>query len=655
MVDLGTLRDGAGVTASVAATLGADQQSGEALESSIVRWCAANRALIVLDNCEHVLDDVARLARAILAGRPMSRLLATSREPLMIDGERIVPLGPLALPSGPDGDSDALQLLVTRARDEAPQLDPDDDRQALVEICVRLDGIPLAIELAAARLRSLSPTDVVERLHDRFRLLTGGRRTATERQKTLRATVEWSYQLLDEQQRSCFERLSVFAGTFTLADAVAVVGPDTDDWTVLDQLSALVDRSLVVRMPDRRYRLLETLRSFGEERAVARGSAEETQRAHARWFRAKSSAALGSVVGPHEVVMAHALLDQLPDYDLAMATVLEGGDATGAIDIAQNLYHALMRTQMGPMAGMSSVRRLLAELRWDEPNLGWPQLLPTATIVRALEFGCGWAFAMQGDRETAWQLAARAIAIDPTDSFAHGFASRIALISGEVDLAVEHAEIAIQHASDPVRRLLASLYLGYALAAAGRIDEARQVAAELTEWGERAESPVSSVWAHLLTGTIERRVRPHVALRYLAAGAILASEIGSPVALHFIQRQRIALLIDLSMPDARDVLREVLARAHTTGDRGNLPMFVADAVTVLHRLGDDESAARISAHVEVTANDRDEADQLDATVAELRAALGSRFDSLVRGSEFTSINDVLALAIAALERCSNHP
>jgi hypothetical protein len=262
---------------------------------------------------------------------------------------------------------------------------------------------------------------------------------------------------------------------------------------------------------------------------------------------------------------------------------------------------------------------------------------------------------MQGDGETAWQLAARAIAIDPTDSFAHGFASRIALISGEVDLAVEHATIAMQHASDPVRRLLAWLYLGYALAAAGRVDEARQVAAELAEWSERAESPVGSVWAYLLTGTIERRVRPHVALRHLTAGAMLASEIGSPVALHFIQRQRIALLIDLSLPDAREVLREVLSRAHMTGDRGNLPMFVADAVTILHRLGDDESAARISAHVEVTANDRDEADQLDETMAELRAALGSRFDSLVRGSQSMSINDALALAIAALEQGSNHP
>ena len=286
--------------------------------------------------------------------------------------------------------------------------------------------------------------------------------------------------------------------------------------------------------------------------------------------------------------MARALLEQLPDYDLAMATALEVGDATGAIDIAQNLYHALMRTQMGPMSGMSSVQRLLAELRWEEPNLGWPDPLPTATVVRALEFGCGWSFAMRGDRQTSWQLAMRAIAIDPTDAFAHGFASRIASISGKGDMAVDHAKIAMQHANEPVRRLLASLYLGYALAAAGRVDEARQVAAELAESSVQAESPVGSAWAHLLTGTIERGVRPQVALERLATGALLANRVGCPVALHFIQRQRVALLIDLSMPDARDVLREVLARARVTGDRGNLPMFVADAVTLLHRLGDDE-------------------------------------------------------------------
>lgn len=655
LVELGTLRDGAGVTPSVAAILRADMQGGETLESSIVNWCAANRALIVLDNCEHVLDDVARLARAILAGRPMSRLLVTSREPLMIEGERIVALGPLALPAGPDDDSEAVQLLVSRARDEAPQFDPNADRQALVEICVRLDGIPLAIELAAARMRSLSPTDVVERLHDRFRLLTGGRRTATERQKTLRATVEWSYQLLDEQQRSCFEHLAVFAGTFTLADAVAVVTPDADDWTVLDQLSALVDRSLVVRTPDDRYRLLETLRSFGEERAAARGTADDTQRAHARWFRAKSEASLSNVFGPHEGTAVRGLLEQLPDYDLAMATALEVGDATSAIDIAQNLYHALMRTQMGPMASMSSVGRLLTELRWEEPNFGWPAPLPTATVVRALDLGSGWAYAMRSDRETARRLAAQAIGIDHTDGFAHGIVSHTALIAGEVDVALEHAALALQHASDPGRRLMASLYLGYALAAAGRLDEARQVAVEVAEWSERAESSVGSAWAHLLKGTIERPVHPQVALQHLATAATLANESGSPVALHFIQRQRIALLIDASILDARDVLRDVLTRARATGDRGNLPMFLTAAVTILHRLGDTEAASRIIAHVEVIAIDPGEADQLDRTVAELRAALGSRFEDVVQGSKLTSINDVLALAIAALEQGPNDP
>jgi predicted ATPase/DNA-binding SARP family transcriptional activator len=655
IVELGMLRDGAGVPGAVAAILRADQQSGETLESSIVRWCTANRALIVLDNCEHVLDDVARLVSAILAGRPMSRLLATSREPLMVDGERIVALGPLALLGGPDGDSEAVQLLVDRAQDEASQLDLLGDRQALVEICHRLDGIPLAIELAASRMRSLSAAEIVERLHDRFRLLTGGRRTATERQKTLRATVEWSYQLLDEAQRSCFERLAVFAGTFNVADAVAVVGPDADDWPVVDQLSALVDRSLVVQSPDHRYRLLETLRSFGEERAVARGIAGETQRAHARWFRAKSSAALDSVCGPREVAVAHELLEQLPDYDLAMTTAFEDGDAASAIEIAQNLYHALMRTEMGPMSGMSAISRLLAELRWDDPNLGWPEPLPAATVVRALEFGTGWMLAMRGDRQTARRLAARAIRIDPTSSFAHGFTSRIASIEGEVDQALQHAEVAVQHAVDPVRRLLASLYLGYALAAADRVGEARQVAAEFAEWTDQSEWPVGLAWAHLLAGTIERRVRPQVALRNLADGAKLASDIGAPVALHFIQRQRIALLIDVSLRDASDVLGEVLTRARMTGDRGNLPMFLADAVTILHRLGVPETAARISGHVEVTAIDPDEALQLNRTVAELQVALGSRFKSVVRESELTSINDLLALAITALERGSDDP
>ena len=201
-----------------------------------------------------------------------------------------------------------------------------------------------------------------------------------------------------------------------------------------------------------------------------------------------------------------------------------------------------------------------------------------------------------------------------------------------------------------MRRLLASLYLGYALAAAGRFDEARRVAADLAKRSERAASPVGSVWAELLTGTIERRVQPQVALRHLAAGAKLANEIGSPVALHFIQRQRIALLIDHSLADARDLLREVLARALRTGDRGNLPIFIADAATILQRLGDVETAARISVHVEMTALDRGEADQLNETLAQLRAVLGCRFDNAVRESEFTSINDALGLAVAALDQ-----
>jgi len=602
-----------------------------------------------------VLDDLAPLVRRILDGGPLSRLLATSRQPLVLDGERIVLLGPMALPAGPQEDSDAVQLFVSRARDEAPGFDPAANREQIVEICKRLDGIPLALELAAARLRSLSPTEVVERLDDRFRLLTRGRRTATERHRTLRATIEWSYQLLDEAQQDCFERLAVFAGAFTIADAAAVVNPTADEWQMLDLLSELVERSLVFRAADHRYRLLETIRAFSEECAAMHGTLGEARRAHARWFRAKASAALESVWGPNEVAVAHALLEQLPDFDVAMAAVLDDGDASAAIDIVQNLYHSLMMVEMGLMSGMSSIDRLLAGLQWDKPNLGWPAPLSDATVVRALEFGTGWTFAMRGDRDKAGKLAAATIRTDPSNSFAHAFASRIALIIGDVDGAVEHGEVAMRHATDPIRRLLAVLYVAHALAEAGRVDDALQIARKLSELTERADSRVGAVWAHLLMGRIHRRVDPEVALRYLAVGASLADEIGLPVALHFIQRERLALSLNDPTRDARGLLIDVLSRARRTGDRGNLPMFLADAVTMLHRLGDAHTATSISRHVEVTALDPAEVQQLDDTITELRTTLGSEFETLTRESGRKSIDDLLAHAIDALQQVSNGP
>ncbi|GAA0622231.1 ATP-binding protein [Streptomyces crystallinus] len=233
--------------------------------------------LLVLDNCEHVIDAAAHLAETLLTRCPALRILATSREPLGVPGERVRPVEPL--PPGP-----AHRLFTERARTVRPDFDPAEDPEAIAEICRRLDGLPLAIELAAARLRLLSPRQIADRLDDRFRLLTSGSRTVLPRQQTLRAVVDWSWELLDERERAVLRRASVFAGGWDLAAAQAVCG-STDD------LAALVDKSLVLAEPEpdtggMRYRLLETIHEYAAERAAETPELlAAAARAHTAYYR----------------------------------------------------------------------------------------------------------------------------------------------------------------------------------------------------------------------------------------------------------------------------------------------------------------------------------------------------------------------------------
>jgi predicted ATPase/DNA-binding SARP family transcriptional activator len=656
MVELGTLRAGSQVADAVAVTLGVEPRDDEPLSWSIATWCAANRALIVFDNCEHVLDTVSVLARAILDAGPKSRLLATSREPLMIAGEHIVALGPLGLLPGATEDSDAVRLFVSRALDEAPGFDSAADPRSVAEICVRLDGIPLAIELAAARMRSLSPGEVADRLDARFRLLVGGRRNAIERQRTLEATVAWSYELLDEGQRECFDRLSVFSGTFGVEDAVAVVSATGDEWGVLDALSALVDRSLVVRSGNSRYRLLETLRSYGEQRCVTRGIADDVRRAHSQWFHIKSFAAVERGFGPEEVETVDAVLEQLADYDMALVSALEQNDLARAVDIAENLFECLVSSRVGQMTSMSSIGGLLAALDWEQPNFGGDVPLPTQTILRALNFATAWAYAMTSDYPKARRLAARTLQVDPTNGYAHAILSHTALIAGRSGEAVESAHAAVLGAKSTAHQFLASMFLGYALVATDQTDAARDVAKGLREQGERVGSLVMPAWANYLLAQTEARLDPQRALRLFEVSVHLAEQAQAPVALNFIQRQRTKLLMETSLPEAQRAVAEVLSRARRSGDRGNLPIFLAYAVTILQRIGDSESAARISRHVEVSAINHEEARQLALSSDALRVNLGFQFDGLRLESAQLGVNEVLDLAITALRgttRCAD--
>jgi predicted ATPase/class 3 adenylate cyclase len=278
-VDLTPIADPDLVEGAVAAAVGLPNQPGRSIVDALTARIADRQVLIVLDNCEHLLDAAAPLAIALLSGCPAMRLVATSREPLHIAAEVNWQVPSLALAD------EAVELFADRARHVRPDFTiTEDNVESVTEICRRLDGMPLAIELAAARMRALSAADICDSLHDRFQLLTGGAHTAVRRQQTLRASVDWSHSMLTEAECTLFRRLAVFAGGFDLDAAVAVCGGDgVQRYQVLDQLTLLVDKSLVLaeNIADRaRYRTLETLREYGLEKLDESGEAEAVRARH---------------------------------------------------------------------------------------------------------------------------------------------------------------------------------------------------------------------------------------------------------------------------------------------------------------------------------------------------------------------------------------
>ena len=272
----------------MARALGLPDQPGRSTMETLTRFVADRQMLVVLDNCEHLLDASAALIVALLEVCPGVTLLTTSRELIGVAGEVSwrVPSLPLA--------DEAVELFTDRARRARADFEISDDNLATVsEICRRLDGVPLAIELAAARVRALSLTEILDSLHDRFRLLTGGARTAVRRQQTLRASVDWSHALLTEPERVLFRRLAVFMGGFDLDGAQSVCGGgDVERYQVLDQLALLVDKSLVVaddRGGRTRYRLLETVRQYALEKLGESGEADIVRTRHRDHYTAMAA------------------------------------------------------------------------------------------------------------------------------------------------------------------------------------------------------------------------------------------------------------------------------------------------------------------------------------------------------------------------------
>ena len=292
LAELGSIRDPGLVSTTVAQLLGLAEKSSSSSTEGLCAYLKSRQVLLVLDNCEHLIDACARLAEAALRGAKELTIIATSREPLRVAGEQSYVLQPLSLPElashAKIRDSEAVQLFVERVREQLPGFELTPERELAVGgICVHLDGIPLALELAAARTRSLSVEQINARLSDRFKLLASGSRAALPRQQTLRAALDWSYDLLAEDERLVLCRLSIFPGSFTTEAASAVASDERiDEYAVIDVLSQLVSRSLVLADTNpagTRYRLLETTQAYALEKLRETGATEVCKRRHAKY------------------------------------------------------------------------------------------------------------------------------------------------------------------------------------------------------------------------------------------------------------------------------------------------------------------------------------------------------------------------------------
>jgi predicted ATPase/DNA-binding SARP family transcriptional activator len=622
LVELATLRDGELVAQAVATAIGVETGAAGAdpLDDLLVRP-ERLAGLLVLDNCEHVLPDCATLAERLLAA-PDIRLLATSREPLRLPGEQEWPVRPLDVPeeSPPDpavlAQVESVQLLIDRARAVRPDLEVgDDDVTAVVRICRALDGIPLALELAAARLRSLGFRDLETRLNDQMALLarSGARSQNDDRHRTLRVTLDWSYELLTDDQRTVAEQLSVFEGGFRLDAAEAVCG---DDLHVLDNVDELVAKSLVsFDPPTARYRLLEPLRQYLAERLDESGETEAVRRAHAAWVVTLAEAAERGFF-TNQAMWARRLRAEESNIRAALVGAVDRGDGITALRIGASLGYpwftmgqpdarSLLDRALaaaGPVDDRLRARALVAAgmLAQDatEHDVAEPLLEEALDLFRATRSRRGQAWALtwlarrpgphneDGGRDRHEQALAlfRETHHAPGIAWSLSFLAILRVIEGDVEGARQYAEEALAAArqagtTQPMAealRVLGQVALReWDLAEARRrLEEAVEIQRSVGDrWQEAVTvSQVGNV-AALMGGT-------PAALDHYARSVDLVDEIASPDQLAQLLQGFVLFLWDLGHRhraaqllgayDARrswynlDLLREVAERVHSS-------------------------------------------------------------------------------------------
>ncbi|MEU9267124.1 LuxR C-terminal-related transcriptional regulator [Streptomyces sp. NPDC048251] len=478
LVDLAPVQDPSAVAGVAATALGIPDLSARPVVEQLANHLADRQCLIVLDNCEHLIDACAELADTLLSAAPELRILATSRQTLDISGEHVFTVAPLSVPD------EAVELLRDRAAASRPFEITDDNRAAVTRLCAHLDGLPLAIELAASRLRTLSVEQVTDRLEDRFALLTGGSRTARPRQRTLRALIDWSHELCTPAERLLWARLSVFAGGFGLdaaEDVCAEEGIAPED--VLDLLDRLVAQSVVLineRAGQPRYWLLETIREYGALRLAESGQQERVHARHRDFYRRLTERIADTWYGAGQ----EDGLARLRAEHANLRTALEHSDPQTALALV-----AALRFHWCADGFLGEGRRWLDRALTAAPE-------PTPARAKAL-WVAAWAALLQGDHPAADRSLAEAGELgtrlnDPVVSaYVQGFRGTSALFRGHLDEAVsryEHAVAAHNAVGDGPGALISLFQLAVAQAhtADPRAEETgRQAVASAEAHGER--------------------------------------------------------------------------------------------------------------------------------------------------------------------------
>jgi predicted ATPase/class 3 adenylate cyclase len=641
--ELAAVSDAAAVPDAVAAVLGITQQPGMSMAESVAAALEGRLRLLVIDNCEHVLDAAADLIDAILAASATVTILATSREGLRVPDEQLWPVPSLEVGAGID--SAAVNLFVERARSVAPRfaMTTTDEAGAVVEICQRLDGIPLAIELAASRMASMTASEVRDRLDQRFRLLVGSRR-GLERHHTLRHAVGWSYDLLDDTEKTVLDRCSVFAGGFDLQSACAIAGSDDlDEYAILEVLDALVRKSLLIadRSSGRtRFSMLETIRQFAEEQLVAGGAATEVRTAHARYFAGREADILALWDSPRQRDAYDWFSVELANLRTAFRWAADHGDLDTAATIAT--YAAFLGSVVENYEPTAWAEELIEPARAvDHPRLAALCLMASYCV-----------FVGRTEEAVRYTDVGQTVIASGSDKVPYaalgGFGHAYRFI-GQPERYVEVCRAQLARGRDtntPTR-----VFLVVALTAAGSPDEAMAAANGLIDAAEATRNPSTLSFALLAHSYAFRDADPGGALDAMRRGLVIAQDSGN----RFIGTQLALMLSGLEAEHgdrvaACDYFTVAIRNHHESGNTGMMPYPLAVLAAFLDRLGRYESAATITGFA-ISAHTAAAIPEINTTIAHLRDVLGDQtYESLAHKGETMTTAEIVAYAYAQIDQ-----